>query len=119
MAGGARKEATAGRKAAAAADAAAEPLISVRGRSRGGEKVLYASSGARCFGSEMVRLSGLKAARLGWVSTGMGGGTGEGVGVGIGVVVELDASWLLEGGSMASSCYLSIIARQISVCARS
>ena len=49
---------------------------------------MYASSGARRLGSEMVRLmAGLKATRLGCVSTGTGGGTGEGVGaVGGGLV---------------------------------
>ena len=90
IAGGGRREATAGRRAAAAAEAAADSwksekprgLLSVNGRSRGGEYVLYASSGASRLGSATVRCTiGLKATRLGWVSTGTGGGTAEGAGV--------------------------------------
>jgi hypothetical protein len=90
IAGGGRREATAGRRAAAAAEAAADSwksekprgLLSVNGRSRGGEYGLYASSGASRLGSATVRcMIGLKATRLGWVSTGTGGGTAEGAGV--------------------------------------
>ena len=93
MAGGGRKEATAGRRAAAAAEAACElwsvpfklampvDLTSVNGRSLGGEGTLYASSRLKKLEPETLRaVSGdFSIPRLGWVSTGTGGGTGDGM----------------------------------------
>jgi hypothetical protein len=55
IAGGALRDAIAGLRAAAASEAAVDPWIEGTGRSRGGEKGLYASSGARRVGSDSTR----------------------------------------------------------------
>ena len=58
MAGAGRRDATAGRRAAAAAEAAVDPLkvgTSAKGLRRGGERALKASSGVRRFGSDAMR----------------------------------------------------------------
>jgi hypothetical protein len=97
IAGGGRNDATAGRRAAAAAEAACElcsvpfklatPLdvTSWSGLRRGGEYVLYASSGARKpeSGEGWLCPRRFSAPRLGCVSTGTGGGTGAGAEEGI------------------------------------